>query len=380
MKRIKKFVVLIQRTWQAFGEDNASQMAPAITYYVLFALVPLSMFLFSIANAVALSDENIDDTIERVEDYLNVTPQDIRIDLREDAIPDVEAQYGPEAVVEIEAELEAINESDDRAQEEAALAEAIETGTQVTVAGYELGAEDVEVLADSIIGETLRGVASASTTLGVVELVTLAFSASIGYMAVRRSLNVVWGVTPRPFAQQRVMELSMLVGCVVLLGSSLFVTAAAQVLRDASDGDQNPLAFAEGTLWFAFGYLLPWALTFCLVLLAYRFVPNAPNTFRDVWLGAAIATTAIELLKYGYAIYLANFEKFDAVYGALAGVLILMFFVYMAAYIFLLGAELASEYPKLVGGDHSTDEADAVEGRSLWDTVIASIRGLFLAE
>lgn len=377
---IKKFVLLVQRAWQGFGEDNCSQMAPAITYYALFALVPLSMFLFGIANAVALSDENIDDTIERVEDYLSVAPQDIRIVLREDAIPDIEARYGPEAVVAIEAELEAINGSDDRAQEKASLAEAIEAGDPVTVAGYELSAEDAEVLTDSIISETLRAVASASTTLGVVEFALLAFSATIGFMAVRRSLNVVWGVPYRPFAQQKFMELSMLIGLVVLLGSSLFATAAVQVLRDASDGDQNPLAFTEGTLWFAFGYLLPWALTFCLILLAYRFVPNAANKMRDVWLGAAIASTAIEALKYGYAVYLSNFEKYDAVYGALAGVLIFMLFVYLSAYIFLLGAEFASEYPNVIRADSSNDAADAVDGRSLRDTVIASIKGLFLAE
>ena len=146
-----------------------------------------------------------------------------------------------------------------------------------------------------------------------------------------------------------------------------------------NEGAQNPIA-ESGVLWLAFGYLLPWALTFALVLLAYRFVPNAPTSFRDVWLGALLASLAIETLKYGYGVYVVNFSSYGAAYGALTGVLLFMFFAWLASYIFLMGAELASEYPKVMRADNSNHDSDQAATRSLRDTVIASIRGLFVAK
>ena len=75
---MKTLLLLVQKTWYEFGDDNASQMAAAITYYVLFAVVPLMIFLLSIAT-VALDEEREDDVTTAVEDYLNIVPEDINI-------------------------------------------------------------------------------------------------------------------------------------------------------------------------------------------------------------------------------------------------------------------------------------------------------------
>ena len=58
--------------------------------------------------------------------------------------------------------------------------------------------------------------------------------------------------------------------------------------------------------------------------LAYRFVANAPALLGDVWLGALLASLAIETLKYGYGVYVVNFSSYGAAYGALGGFLLFM--------------------------------------------------------
>ena len=50
---MKTLLLLVEKTWYEFGEDNASQMAAAITYYVLFALVPLTIVILSSATIPA---------------------------------------------------------------------------------------------------------------------------------------------------------------------------------------------------------------------------------------------------------------------------------------------------------------------------------------
>ena len=376
---MSNLLLLARRAWEEFGRDNASQMAAAITYYVLFAVVPMTMFLVSVIN-VAAPDESRDDAANWIESFLNVSPEDVSIAVSDDATTRIDAQHGADALATIERELAAINASDERARERAVLADVIEAQEPATIAGYQLEPSDLDVRSESFIAETMRGAAGGAVPLGVFSLVTLAFSASIAFSAIRRSLNFVWKVSHRPFAQQRVMELSMLVGLIVLLGASVAATTIAQVIRQLNAGAQNPITSNSGVLWLAFGYLLPWALTFALVLLAYRYVPNARTSLRDVWLGALLASLAIETLKYGYGVYVVNFSSYGAAYGALTGVLLFMFFAWLASYIFLLGAELASEYPKVMRAGHSSDDSDEAETRSLRDTIIASIRGLFLAK
>jgi len=374
-----KLLKLALGAWEEFGKDNASQMAAAITYYVLFAVVPLTIFLVSVVNVVAPSESH-DNATEWIEDFLNVTPTEFSFALTNDATRDIEVQHGAEALTEIEQELTAINESEERAEERTTLAAMLEAEEPVTVAGYQLQPDELDVHSESFISETMQGAADAAVPLGVIGFVVSAFSASIAFMAIRRSLNFVWSVPHRPFAQQRIMELSMLLGLILLLGGSVAATTVAQVFRELNEGAQNPVTSNSGLLWLAFGYLLPWALTFALVLLAYRFVPNASTSFRSVWLGALLASLAIEILKYGYGVYVVNFTSYGAAYGALGGVLLFMFFVWLSCYIFLMGAEVASEWPKAMRAARSDDESTEAEGRSPRETIIGALKGLFVAD
>ena len=88
----------------------------------------------------------------------------------------------------------------------------------------------------------------------------------------------------------------------------------------------------------------------------------------------------IETLKYGYGVYVVNFSNYGAAYGALGGVLLFMFFVWLSSYIFLIGAEVASEYANVMEADYSDDEPAEAEGLGLRETIAQAIRGLFFAE
>ncbi len=96
-----KLLQLALKAWEEFGKDNASQMSAAITYYVLFAVVPLTIFLVSVIHVVA-PDEFQDDATDWIETFLNVTPDDVAIVLAEDAASSIEAEYGSNALVAID--------------------------------------------------------------------------------------------------------------------------------------------------------------------------------------------------------------------------------------------------------------------------------------
>jgi uncharacterized BrkB/YihY/UPF0761 family membrane protein len=107
-------------------------------------------------------------------------------------------------------------------------------------------------------------------------------------------------------------------------------------------------------------------------------VPAAKVRLRDVWLGALVAAFLFEVTKVGFSIYLENFSNYDLVYGSLGAVAAFLFWVYLAANILLFGAEVASEYPRVLRGDYA--EVRPAPARPLRETVRARLRGLFVHE
>ena len=82
-------------------------------------------------------------------------------------------------------------------------------------------------------------------------------------------------------------------------------------------------------------------LVLALVLGLYRFVPARKLRTRDALAGAILTT----ILTWGatklLAILFADFSRYNLIYGSLAGVMTFLFYVYIVALIFLLGAEFA---------------------------------------
>ena len=84
------------------------------------------------------------------------------------------------------------------------------------------------------------------------------------------------------------------------------------------------------------------------------------------------------MTKIAFSIYLENFSNYDLVFGSLGAVAAFLFWVYLSANILLLGAEVASEYPRVLRGDYA--EARPPPARPLRETVRARLRGLFVHE
>lgn len=358
----KRLFLLATRAFKGFGDDNCSQLSAALAYRVIFAIVPLTMFVASVFGLLAGTDEVQERISDELVESLDVQAANVTVELTDDGRDRIQSIYGNQAVAEVEQELAALSST-----QEEDLAEAIEAGEMVGVGGFSLTSEDVDVLADNLVAETIRGAISASGPVSVITFIVLAYSATAMFGAIRRSLNFIWDVpVRRAFVRGKVVDLMLLlssIGLLLVFLLSIALTATFRALGEERGGWDGAL-FSNGI-----SFLLPWFITFLFCLLAYRYGPRVQNRVGDVWLGAALAATGLEILKFGYGIYVANFSSFDAFYGALAGVLLFLLLVYFAGYVFFFGAEVAAEYPGVRQGDY--DEAASDEpSRPLRDVVV----------
>jgi membrane protein len=364
---LNRLWLLTKRTVQEYGDDNCSHMAAAISYYVLFSIVPLTIFTISIFGFVVRDAELQQDVSSRIVDFLNVEKGVPIFVLDEDAITEL---YGEDGFAEIEAANDRLSET-----EVEPLAAAIEAGRQITLAGRALDAEQVVVSDDNLVTETIEGIADVSGPLTIVGLVGMAWAGSALFGAVRRSLNIAWDIeVKRPFVRQKLVDLSLVLGLGILLGASLAGTAALRTLQKLSDDNLGPLSDGSGIIWSIFPLFLPAVLTFIVFLVVYQYVPNFPTPFRDVWPGAAVATVLFQLLTNLYALYIVNFNNYAGAYGALGGLLLFLLWTYLTSNILLVGAEIAAEYPRVMRGDY--DNLPKGPPRTLTENVRRLLRNL----
>jgi len=233
------------------------------------------------------------------------------------------------------------------------------------------------------IESSLRDVARLGPTLTVLALLAMTWSATALLGAVRRSIAIVFNVDrPRPMLRGKAIDYLVLPVVGLAFLASFALTTVWRIV-EANFRDEFP--FFGGQLepiWSAGALAIPAVLTFFVFMLLYGLLPNRRVSVWHLVPGAALAALGFELVKQLFAIYVANFTNFDVVYGSLASLMALLFWIFISANVFLFGAEVASETSHVLLAEPRHGHEDvAVEGpEPSWRSAVwAFIRGLVLA-
>jgi membrane protein len=79
-----------------------------------------------------------------------------------------------------------------------------------------------------------------------------------------------------------------------------------------------------------------------LLMLLYRVLPNVRLRPMEIVPGAVVAWLLWLLAVWGYTIYLRSVPSYSITYGSLGGIVVTLFFFYISALLFILGAEINS--------------------------------------
>jgi len=203
------------------------------------------------------------------------------------------------------------------------------------------------------VSQAVRAVAGVSVPLTILGLLGLAWSASAMFGVIRSSLSVAWGSSSRrSLLKQKLLDLAMMAGFGAFFLLSIGATALLRATQEASSDLLGPLSGSSFFFWRAVSFVVPALLSLGGFAALYRFVPSAPVKMSGVWAGAATAAILFELAKNGFSFYLANFGRYDLVYGSLGAVVTFLVGLYLSAAVLLFRAAVASEYPKVVSGEH----------------------------
>ena len=166
------------------------------------------------------------------------------------------------------------------------------------------------------------------------------WSASAGVRSTMHALNAAYDVKEgRPAWKTVSLSLAYTVGLalLMLLIAALMVTGPEVMRWLAGRIGMEQLVV---TLWTWLRLPAAVALMVLVVALVYYVAPDVEQRFRFITPGSVLAVLAWIAASLGFGFYLSNFGNYNAMYGSIGAVIILLLYFYLSAAVLLFGAEL----------------------------------------
>ncbi len=196
------------------------------------------------------------------------------------------------------------------------------------------------------VGPTLKELAgSQSAGLGLVLGLLGALWSASGYVgAFGRALNRIYERGEgRPVWKLRPAMLLLTAVLVVLVAVALAGLVVSGPVTEAV-GDALGVGSTAQTVFSIVKWPLIVAVVVLIVALLYYFTPNVRQPrFRWVSVGAVLAILVWAVASVAFGFYVANFSSYDKTYGALAGVIVFLLWLWLTNLALLFGAELDAE-------------------------------------
>jgi len=174
------------------------------------------------------------------------------------------------------------------------------------------------------------------------------WASSSGVTAIMDALNVVFGVKEdrRPFWRVRLIAILLTIGL-----AGFVILSLGLVLYGSTIGRWVAELMGFGVAFTWMWNVLQWPIVIGLMLIVvtaiYHICPDR-RVRRWRWLtpGSVFAVGMWLIVSLGFKAYVDNFGNYNKVYGSIAGVIVLMLWLYWSGMVLLFGGEINAEIEK----------------------------------
>lgn len=174
----------------------------------------------------------------------------------------------------------------------------------------------------------------------VVSILVALWGVSGAFRSIMEALNVMYNVEDqRPFWKKYLISIFLALGVVALLLSAVVLVIFGTSISAGLAGNTS-----LGSVFRWSWNVLQWPVLIFFVLLAFSLVyyygPDVKQRFRFITPGSLIALVLWLVFSLAFSFYVSSFGSYNKTYGTLAGVVILMLYLYYSSFILLMGAEM----------------------------------------
>ena len=220
--------------------------------------------------------------------------------------------------------------------------------TQIDSLGSALPAEVKTLIIDQLTAQSAK---TGALSIGViVSLLVALWSASGGVANLVQAVNTAYDETDdRNIVKKRLVALALTFGAIIFMIILITLIAVLPVVFSFFDG--GPLRWlVQVVRWVLIAALIMGALA-----VLYRVAPDrdAPK-LRWASPGAVVATLLWLLVSLGFSLYVSLFASYAKTYGAVAGIVVLLMWLWLTSYAILFGAEINAEAEQQTVKDSTT--------------------------
>lgn len=228
----------------------------------------------------------------------------------------------------------------------------------------QLGSVLPQEAASIILGQAEDVAGSQDTSLqltAIVSILLALWSASVGVSSLMEGINVAYDEKDaRGFVRRTLVRvgltLMLIVGFILIVGIAVALPVALDFIAD--------LGQTASTLINLLRWVVIFGVVVALLAALYRWAPNRDDAQWKWTTPGALAATALWLVgSIAFSLYVRNFASYQETFGTLAGVVVLLMWLWLSAYIILLGAELDSEMEAQTRHDTTTGSAEPMGER-----------------
>jgi membrane protein len=177
-------------------------------------------------------------------------------------------------------------------------------------------------------------------TLGILGTI---WSMSAGMDAIVSTLNEAYDIQEgRPWWRVKLTAIGLTLALAVFI-----VLAFALLMVGPTLGEKVASWFYLGPAFVWSWTILQWPVVFGLVALGiaiiYYYAPDAEQEWIWITPGSVLATVLWLITSLLFKFYVMNFASYNATYGAIGGVIVLLLWLYVSSLAVLVGAELNAE-------------------------------------
>ena len=188
-----------------------------------------------------------------------------------------------------------------------------------------------------IIGDIMENASGGLLSIG---LIAALWSASNGMTALMNAFYVAYDVEDsRNFVVAKLYSVLFTLAMIIVMPVALVLPTFGQQIGDLLFG---PLGLGDQVKWLfdTIRFVLPVIVVLIAFMVLYTLAPNVKIKLLSVIPGAIFATIVFLGGSYLFGIYISNFANYSKTYGSIAGIIILMLWLYITGFIIIIGAEI----------------------------------------
>ena len=202
----------------------------------------------------------------------------------------------------------------------------------------------------------------------ILTIAVLVFTATVVFNFIKKALNSIWGVKPKPkkgivkFALDRLLSLLLIIVLGVLIVASLLADTLINYFNEIF---ANELLGLTSYVVIILNIVSSFVLVTISFALLFKFLPDIKIHWKPVWIGAVITAVLFTIGKYVIGTIISS-TNITSTYGAAGSLAAILLWVFYSSVIVLIGALMTKIYFLHTGHKiHPTSNAVAVEIREV---------------